>query len=60
MDDHALLAPGESNAVQKVNNNGKQSDVKWKQASKIVDEQLMPDLSNEDLWLLVRRFNKVC
>ncbi|GMG11187.1 unnamed protein product [Aspergillus oryzae] len=56
--DHALLAPGESNAVQKVNNNGKQSDVKWKQASKIVDEQLMPDLSNEDLWLLVRRFNK--
>ncbi|KAB8275679.1 hypothetical protein BDV30DRAFT_224810 [Aspergillus minisclerotigenes] len=56
--DHALLAPGESNAVQKVNNNGKQSDVKWKQASKTVDEQLMPDLSNEDLWLLVRRFNK--
>ncbi|GAB1204325.1 hypothetical protein APSETT445_002977 [Aspergillus pseudonomiae] len=56
--DHTLLAPGEGNAVQKVNSNGKQSDIKWKQASKTVDEQLMPDMSNEDLWLLIRRFNK--
>ncbi|OGM40056.1 hypothetical protein ABOM_011419 [Aspergillus bombycis] len=56
--DHALLAPGESNTVQKINYNRKRSDVEWKQASKTVDEQLTPDLSNEDLWLLIRRFNK--
>ncbi|KAE8133889.1 hypothetical protein BDV38DRAFT_178836 [Aspergillus pseudotamarii] len=56
--DHAVLAPGESNAVQKANNHGKHSDMKWKQASKTVDERLTSDLSNEDLWLLIRRFNK--
>ncbi|KAE8373628.1 hypothetical protein BDV26DRAFT_271591 [Aspergillus bertholletiae] len=57
--DHDSLAPLEqSNASQRVDNNGKQPDIKWKQASKSIDEQLMPDLSNEDLWLLIRRFNK--
>lgn len=33
--------------------------VQWKPASRTVDETLAEGLSNEDLWLLIRRFNKV-
>lgn len=31
----------------------------WKPSSRTVDETLAEGLSNEDLWLLIRRFNKV-
>lgn len=58
-DDHdATLAPGENNSLQIINNNRKASDIKWKQASTTIDEPLASNLSNEDLWMLIRRFNK--
>lgn len=31
----------------------------WKPSSRKVDETLADGLSNEDLWMLIRRFNKV-
>lgn len=31
----------------------------WKPSSRAVDETLAEGLSNEDLWMLIRRFNKV-
>ncbi len=31
----------------------------WKPSSRTVDETLTEGLSNEDLWMLIRRFNKV-
>lgn len=32
---------------------------KWKSSSRTVDETLAQGLSNEDLWMLIRRFDKV-
>lgn len=34
--------------------------LQWKPSSRTVDETLAEGLSNEDLWMLIRRFNKVC
>jgi hypothetical protein len=31
----------------------------WKPSSRTVEETLAEGLSNEDLWMLIRRFNKV-
>ena len=31
----------------------------WKPSAKSVEEPLAEGLSNEDLWMLIRRFNKV-
>lgn len=39
---------------------GKSLDIRWRPSSRTVEETLTPGLSNEDLWLLIRRFNKVC
>lgn len=33
--------------------------IQWKLSSRTVDETLAEGLSNEDLWMLIRRFNKV-
>ncbi|OQE02708.1 hypothetical protein PENVUL_c039G06788 [Penicillium vulpinum] len=33
-------------------------NTQWKASSRIVDESLAQGLSNEDLWMLIRRFNK--
>ncbi len=40
--------------------NLRQHNVQWKPSSRTVEETLAEGLSNEDLWLLIRRFNKVC
>lgn len=40
--------------------NQRQQNIQWKPASRTVEETLADGLSNEDLWLLIRRFNKVC
>lgn len=32
----------------------------WKLSSRTVEENLAAGLSNEDLWMLIRRFDKVC
>jgi hypothetical protein len=37
-----------------------QQSIQWKPSSRTVEETLAEGLSNEDLWLLIRRFNKVC
>lgn len=34
-------------------------DTQWKASSRTVEETLARGLSNEDLWMLIRRFNKV-
>jgi len=34
-------------------------NTQWKSSSRTVDEKLAQGLSNEDLWMLIRRFNKV-
>ena len=38
----------------------RQAALQWKPSSRTVDETLAEGLSNEDLWMLIRRFNKVC
>lgn len=38
----------------------RQHNLQWKPSSRTVEEKLAEGLSNEDLWLLIRRFNKVC
>lgn len=48
--DNASLAPPSTKSL----------DLHWKPASRTVDETLADGLSNEDLWMLIRRFNKVC
>jgi hypothetical protein len=35
------------------------SDIGWGESDKI-EERIVRGLSNEDLWMLIRRFNKVC
>lgn len=40
--------------------NQRQQNIQWKPSSRTVEETLAEGLSNEDLWLLIRRFNKVC
>jgi hypothetical protein len=39
--------------------NGKALDITWKSSSRTIDEDLVSGLSNEDVWMLIRRFNKV-
>ncbi|KAE8352905.1 hypothetical protein BDV28DRAFT_134238 [Aspergillus coremiiformis] len=52
------MPPEVDNVVQTVSNNRKAPDIEWKQASRTVEEHLHPEMSNEDLWMLIRRFNK--
>ncbi|KAF9886740.1 hypothetical protein FE257_011117 [Aspergillus nanangensis] len=33
-------------------------NVAWKSSSRTIDEELVAGLSNEDVWMLIRRFNK--
>ena len=39
--------------------NKKTIETEWKPYVKTVEENIVPGLSNDDFWLLVRRFNKV-
>lgn len=34
-------------------------NIQWRPSSKSVEEPLAEGLSNDDLWMLIRRFNKV-
>ncbi|OJJ39409.1 hypothetical protein ASPWEDRAFT_169256 [Aspergillus wentii DTO 134E9] len=56
--DSPQVEPEENELVPQSSNTKRLSDTAWKQASRSVDEELVSGLSNEDLWLLVRRFNK--
>lgn len=58
--DLAQVESEESGAVQSVtSDNHKLLRTQWKPSSRTVEESLAAGLSNEDLWLLIRRFNKV-
>lgn len=35
-------------------------EIKYRPSSRTLEETLAEGLSNEDLWMLIRRFNKVC
>ena len=62
--DFVQVDPEEPGPLQKVSTTSstssrKTQDVAYKQASRTVDESLAAGLSNEDVWMLIRRFNKV-
>lgn len=62
--DFVQVDPEESGPLQKVSTTSttssrKTQDVAYRQASRTVDESLAAGLSNEDVWMLIRRFNKV-
>lgn len=58
--DLAQVESEESGPIQPVNNGNRLFSTQWKPSSRTVEESLAAGLSNEDLWLLIRRFNKVC
>ena len=35
-------------------------DSEWKPYQRTVEDSIMPGMTNEDFWMLIRRFNKVC
>lgn len=47
-------------ATTNVRNNPNPPDIKYRPSSRTLEETLAEGLSNEDLWMLMRRFNKVC
>lgn len=52
-------APTTENRGSTESVNQRQQNIQWKPSSRTVEETLAEGLSNEDLWLLIRRFNKV-
>lgn len=61
-DSHAIsqIDPDEEGLVQKAGKTKAVSDIGWGQSPAAIEQRIMPGLSNEDLWLLIRRFDKVC
>ena len=57
--DLAQVESEDNGALQPVQTSVRPLDTQWKASSRTVDEPLATGLSNEDLWLLIRRFNKV-
>ena len=63
---HALAMqqpqPGEKGAAQTGAHQYTQEvvDLGWNEPKQKVENPLIGGISNEDLWVLVRRFNKVC
>lgn len=57
--DDLIPTPGTSGPIELVNK-GPLPNAQWKQSSRVVEEGLTQGLSNEDLWMLIRRFDKVC
>lgn len=58
-DEHDLnLAPEGSGPVELVNK-GPLPNTQWKKSSRTVEESLAEGISNEDVWMLIRRFDKV-
>lgn len=55
----AQIEHDEKGLVQKVSDTDGITDVGWGLVPEDVDEPLVGGLSNEELWMLVRRFNRV-
>ena len=60
-DSHVLskVDQDEKGLAQKAGDTDTITDVGWDQPPEDIDEKLVSGLSNEDLWMLLRRFNKV-
>jgi hypothetical protein len=58
MDAARNIHPAERGAAQ-VKHDAEVVDLGWNESKEHVAAPLVGGLSNEDLWLLVRRFNKV-
>lgn len=58
---HALskVKQDEKGLVQKVGETKEISDIGWGQEPAEIEEQIVSGLSNEDLWMLLRRFDQV-
>ncbi|KAL4894858.1 hypothetical protein BDV59DRAFT_164965 [Aspergillus ambiguus] len=56
--DLVQVEPEEPGPLRNSSSNGKALDISWKSSSRTVDEDIVSGLSNEDVWMLIRRFNK--
>lgn len=56
-EDDSLVQAPESGPIQPINH---RPSAQWKSSSRTVEENMAQGLSNEDLWMLIRRFDKVC
>lgn len=61
-DSHAIshVEPDEKGLVQKAGASQEVSDIGWEHGPGEIGEHIVPGLLNEDLWMLIRRFDKVC
>lgn len=59
-DSHILSQVGqdEKGLAEKAGHTEEISDVGWYQSPGDIDERIVSGLSNEDLWMLIRRFDK--
>jgi uncharacterized protein DUF3292 len=55
----AMVEPEEKGAAQ-VEHDEEVVDLGWNEDPKHIARPLVGGMSNEDLWIFVRRFNKVC
>ena len=60
-DSHVLskVDQDDKGLAQKAGQTDTVTDLGWNQHADELDEQLVSGISNEDLWMLIRRFNKV-
>lgn len=50
----------EKGLSQKAGHTAEITNIGWGESPDAIDEPLVAGLSNEDLWMLIRRFDKVC
>lgn len=55
--DHLTQTPEETGPLATLN--PRLPNTQWKPSSRTMEETLAQGLSNEDLWMLIRRFDKV-
>lgn len=61
-DSHVLsqIKQDERGLAQKAGDTAEISNIGWDESPDVIEEPLVAGLSNEDLWMLIRRFDKVC
>lgn len=61
-DSHVLsqVEPDEKGLSQQTGGTTAITDLGWTKPIEHIEERLVAHLSNEDLWMLIRRFDKVC
>lgn len=61
-DSHVLsqVEQDEKGLSQQAGDTAEITDLGWTDPSKHSEERLIAGLSNDDLWMLIRRFDKVC